>query len=117
MVDDLLAALALEHADAMLARNRGIVRSNLTVLDGWVAEAPRISYVKPAAGTTALLRFDARMSSELFCTRLLEAEGVLFVPGSAFDTEGVVRIGYANDPAVLTAGLERTSAFLATLDA
>ncbi len=117
MVDDLLAALALEHADAMLARNRAIVRGNLAVLDGWVAEEPRISYVKPAAGTTALLRFDAPMLSEAFCTRLLEAEGVLLVPGGAFDTEGVVRIGYANDPEVLTAGLERTSAFLARLDA
>ncbi len=117
MVDDLLAAIALEHADAMLARNRAIVRGNLAILDGWVAEEPRISYARPAAGTTALLRFDAPMSSEAFCTRLLETEGVLFVPGSAFDTEGVVRIGYANDAAVLTAGLERTSAFLARLDA
>jgi aspartate/methionine/tyrosine aminotransferase len=115
MVDDLLAAIALEHADAMLARNRAIVRANLAVLDGWVAEEPRISYVRPASGTTALLRFDAPLSSEQFCTRLLEAGGVLFVPGSAFDTEGVVRIGYANDPEVLVAGLERTSAFLATL--
>ena len=115
MVDDLLATIALEHADAMLARNRAIVRRNLAILDGWVAEEPRISYVRPAAGTTALLRFDAPMSSEAFCTGLLEAEGVLFVPGSAFDTEGVVRIGYANETAVLTAGLERTSAYLATL--
>jgi len=116
MVDDLLASIALEHADAMLTRNRAIVRANLAVLDGWVAEEPRISYVKPAAGTTALLRFEAPMSAEVFCTRLLETAGVLFVPGGAFDTEGVVRIGYANDPAVLTAGLERTSAFLAALD-
>ncbi len=115
MVDDLLAALALEHADAMLTRNRAIVRSNLAALDGWVAEEPRISYVKPAAGTTALLRFDAAVPSEQFCTRLLESEGVLLVPGSAFDTEGAVRLGFASDPAVLTAGLERTSAFLATL--
>lgn len=117
MVDDLLAALALEHAGDMLVRNRAIVRGNLATLDGWVAEEPRISYVKPAAGTTALLRYDAPLSSEQFCTRLIEAEGVLLVPGSAFDTEGAVRIGYANDPAVLTAGLERTSAFLAALDA
>ena len=115
MVDDLLAALALEHAGGMLRRNRAIVRANLATLDGWVAEEPRISYVKPAAGTTALLRFDAPMSSEQFCTRLVEAEGVLLVPGSAFEVEGSVRIGYANDPAVLTAGLERTSAFLSTL--
>ena len=33
MVDDLLAALALEHAPAMLERNRAIVRGNLALLD------------------------------------------------------------------------------------
>jgi aspartate/methionine/tyrosine aminotransferase len=50
-----------------------------------------------------------------FCSGLLEAEGVLFVPGSAFDLEGCVRIGYANNPAILRDGLARTSAYLATL--
>ena len=117
VVDDLLAAIALEHAGEMLDRSRAIIRGNLASLAGWVAEEGRISFVKPAAGTTALLRFDAPVSSERFCTRLIVEAGVLLVPGSAFDTEGAVRIGYANDAAVLTAGLERTSAFLATLDA
>jgi hypothetical protein len=37
------------------------------------------------------------------------------VPGSAFDIEGAVRIGFANEPAVLTEGLERTSELLASL--
>ena len=117
MVDDLLASIALEAAAALLARNRGIVRGNLAHLDAWVAEEPRVSYVRPSAGTTALLRFDAPgLSSEAFCTQLLEAEGVLLVPGSVFDLAGTcARIGYANDPEVLVAGLERTSAFLATL--
>ncbi len=115
MVDDLLASIALEHADALLARNRAIVRGNLAMLDAWVAREPRVSYVKPRAGTTALLRFDAGLPSEAVCRRLLAAEGVLLVPGSAMDMEGWVRIGYANDPSVLREGLDRTSAFLATL--
>jgi aspartate/methionine/tyrosine aminotransferase len=115
MVDDLLAAIALEAHEALLARNRAIVRGNLAVLDAWVAAEPRISYVKPASGTVALLRLDAPMTSEAFCTGLLEAEGVLFTPGSAMDMEGYVRIGYANSPAVLRDGLARTSAYLATL--
>ncbi len=114
-VDDLLAAIALEHADAMLARNRAIVRGNLDLLDAWVAEEPRVSYVRPTSGTTALLRIDASMPAEELCLRLLEAEGVLVVPGSAFGIEGVVRIGFANEPSVLVAGLERTSEFLASL--
>jgi aspartate/methionine/tyrosine aminotransferase len=115
MVDDLLAAIALEHADAMLARNRAIVRGNLSLLDGWVAEEPRVTYARPASGTTALLRIDAPWPAEAFCERLIEAEGVLLVPGTCFDIEGTVRIGYANDPTVLTAGLEATSRFLASV--
>jgi aspartate/methionine/tyrosine aminotransferase len=114
MVDDLLATLALEHAPAMLDRSRRIVRGNLALLDAWIAEEPRISYVKPRSGTTAFLRYDRPgVGSEAFCTALLEEEGVLLVPGAAFDREGYVRMGYANDPDVLVAGLERMSAFLA----
>jgi aspartate/methionine/tyrosine aminotransferase len=114
MVDDLLATLALEAAPAMLERNRAIVRGNLALLDAWIAEEPRIGYVRPRSGTTAFLRYDVPgLSSEAFCTGLLEAESVLLVPGEAFDIEDHVRIGYANDPEVLVAGLDRMSAFLA----
>ena len=115
MVDDLLASIALEAHEALLARNRRIVRGNLATLDAWVAAEPRITYVRPTSGTTALLRLDAPMTSEAFCTSLLEAEGVLFTPGSAMDMEGYLRIGYANSPDVLRDGLARTSAYLATL--
>lgn len=115
MVDDLLAAIALEHRDAILARNLAIVRGNLATLDAWVASEPAISYVRPRGGTTALLRYDADLPSEELCIRLLEAEGVMFTPGSALDAEGYLRIGYANHPDVLAEGLGRTSAFLATL--
>jgi aspartate/methionine/tyrosine aminotransferase len=114
MVDDLLASIALEAHDALLARNRGIARENLAMLDTWVAAEPRISYVRPAAGTTALLRYDAPLDSEAFCLRLLETEGVLLVPGSAMDAEGYLRIGYANETGVLRDGLARFSVFLAS---
>jgi aspartate/methionine/tyrosine aminotransferase len=115
MIDDLLASIALESRGALLARNRAIVRENLATLDAWVTREPRISYVKPRSGTTALLRYDMDVPSEALCLRLLEAEGVLFTPGSAMDVEGCLRIGYANNPAILREGLERTSTFLATL--
>jgi aspartate/methionine/tyrosine aminotransferase len=115
MVDDLLAAIALEHASAILRRNRAIVRANLATLDAWATGEPRVDYVRPTGGTTALLRFDARLPSETFCIRLLEGVGVLYVPGSALDAEGMVRIGYANDPAVLADGLAHTSLALATI--
>ncbi len=115
MVDDLLAAIALEHTDAILARSRAIVRGNLAVLDAWVADEPRIRYVKPRSGTTALLRYDAALTSRDLCVRLVEETGVLLTPGSAMEVEGSLRIGYANDPAILREGLARMSGFLASL--
>ncbi|BCS31703.1 aminotransferase [Luteitalea sp. TBR-22] len=115
-IDDLLAAIALESRDAILARNRHIVRTNLAVLEAWVAAEPLISWVKPRAGTIALLAYDLDMSSEAFCLRLLEETGVLFTPGSAFGVEGTVRIGYANNPTVLADGLREVSGFLRRLE-
>ena len=116
MLDDHFASIALEHRDAILARNRAIVRENLAILDRWVAEEPAISYVKPKGGTVALLKYDFDLPSRDFCVRLLEAEGVMFTPGSALDMEGYVRIGYANNRAVLEEGLPRVSRFLRTLN-
>jgi aspartate/methionine/tyrosine aminotransferase len=117
MIDDHLASIALEHRDALLARTRRIVRTNLAVLDRWVAREPAVSYVRPQAGTTALLKYAADIPSRELCVRLLESTGVFFTPGSALEMEGFVRIGYANSEAVLVEGLARTSAFLKGLQA
>ncbi|EEE36563.1 aminotransferase, class I and II [Rhodobacteraceae bacterium KLH11] len=115
MIDDHFAALALEHHDKVLARSHAITRSNLALLDDWVATEPRISWVKPRGGTTALLHYDLNMPSHAFCVKLLQETGVMFTPGSALGLEGCVRIGYANTPSVLRDGLAKVSEFLAKL--
>lgn len=115
MLDDLFAAIALEHADAILARSRTITRENLAVLDAWIAGESRLSYRKPSSGTTALVKIDVPMTSREFCVRLIEEKGVMFTPGSVMEMEGYVRIGYANNIDVLRQGLAATSEFLAAL--
>jgi aspartate/methionine/tyrosine aminotransferase len=112
VLDDWLAALALEHAPALLARNRGIVRANLAALDAWVETEPRASYVKPRSGTTALVRIDGAAPSEDWCTRLLDVTGVLVTPGSAMGMDGHIRIGFGNSPAAFVPGLAALSQFL-----
>lgn len=111
-VDDLLACVALENKDAILARSHRITRTNLAVLDTWVAGRDDIRYVRPASGTTALLRYDSPIGSYEFCTRLLERTGVLFTPGAAFGIEHTVRIGFADDTEALRTGLHLVGAFL-----
>lgn len=114
VVDDTLATLALEHAGTILERNRALVRANLTTLADWVEAEPGIDWVKPRSGTTALLRYDLPITSRELCVRLLQETGVMLTPGSALDTEGYLRIGYANNPQVLADGLPLLSDFLAT---
>ena len=113
MIDDHFASIALENRAAILARNQDIVRTNLAIVDAWIAKEPAISYLKPKSGTTALLKYDLPMSSREFCTALIEQTGVMLTPGSALDMEGYVRLGYANNRSVLEAGLGRLSEFLA----
>ncbi|MGI9595190.1 MAG: aminotransferase [Acidimicrobiales bacterium] len=113
MIDDHLATLALEHADEILARSRAITRTNLAILGDWVDGEPRLSWVRPASGTTALIRYDLDLPSREFCLRLLTETGVMFTPGSVLDVEGAVRVGYANRTEILVEGLRRTSRFLA----
>ncbi len=115
MLDDYFAALALEHGEAILARSRRIASENRAMLAGWIAGEPRMAWVAPRAGTTALLKYQAPLSSEELCVRLLDQTGVLLLPGSAMDMEGYLRIGYANRADILRAGLGRISAFLARL--
>lgn len=116
MLNDLLASFALENRDAILERNHGILRGNLALLDAWIEKEPRLSYVRPKSGTTAFVRVDTETPSWDFCVALLENTGVMFVPGSAMDCEGYVRIGYANNRDVLVEGLARVSEFLSRAD-
>lgn len=112
-LDDHFAAIALESADRILERSRRITRTNLAILDAWIAQEPKITYVRPRSGTTALLRFDLDMPSADFCRALQSETGVMLLPGSALDMEGWVRIGYACDTEVLKQGLGLVSDFLA----
>lgn len=112
MIDDHFAALALENRERILERSKSITRENLAVLEEWVEAEAGISWVKPLSGTTTLLKYDLPMTSDEFCIKLVQETGVLFTPGSAFDMDGYVRIGFANTPSVLKEGLERVSDFI-----
>lgn len=116
MFDEALAAVALRNADKVLERNRGIVRENLAILDRWVQSEPRVSYVKPRCGTTALVYYDYDLDSVTFCTRMYHETGAFVTPGACFEEEKSMRVGYANDKEILTAGLAAVSAFLRILE-
>ena len=57
------------------------------------------------------------LSSVEFCNRLLDAEKVAAVPGSAFGAEGYLRLSYATSDEVIKKGIERLARFCQTLKA
>ena len=114
MIDDHFATLALQNSERILDRSRSITRGNLVILTAWIKDQPKLSWVAPSSGTTALVKYDYPVSSRQFCVELVKTTGVMLTPGSALGKEGYVRIGYANNPEVLKQGLQRMSAFLAT---
>jgi aspartate aminotransferase len=55
------------------------------------------------------------LTSTQFADRLLEEELMAVVPGSAFGSEGYIRLSYATSDQVITQGLERLARFCAKL--
>ena len=112
LLDENIAALALKHYDKIIERNKTAIKQCAALLDNWVKQQKHISYVKPYAGTTALLYYDFDMTSKELCDRLAKEKGVFLTPGFCFETEHCFRVGYCKNPEMLKQGLEKISDFI-----
>ena len=110
---EMLAAAALKHRDKLLERSRKIVRENLQILDNWVSSEPHVSYVKPKAGTTALVYYDLDIPSYEFCEEMYKKTGAFVTPGDCFEVPHSMRIGYAYGKQDLIDGLKAISEYIA----
>lgn len=111
--DEMLAAAALKHSDKLLERSRKIVRENLQILGDWVGSEPHVSYVKPKAGTTALVYYDLDIPSYEFCEEMYKKTGAFVTPGDCFEVPHSMRIGYAYGKQDLIDGLKAISEYIA----
>ena len=114
--NDLMATYVLRHKKQVLARNRKLVMSNLQIYQEWIANEERASVVIPQAVSTSFPKLDVPVDIHQFCEQLLADQGVLLVPGDAFDTPRHVRLGYCAPQATLTEGLRRLSMALHQYD-
>lgn len=111
--DEMLAAAALKHSDKLLERSRKIVRENLQILDDWVSSEPHVRYVKPKAGTTALVYYNLDIPSYEFCEEMYKKTGAFVTPGDCFEVPHSMRIGYAYGKQDLIDGLKAISEYIA----
>lgn len=109
---EVLALIGLRAREAVLGRSRAIVAANLDRLDAFFeAWADRFTWVRPRAGSVGFPRLTVPgVGIDDFAAALVEAEGVLLLPGSQFGFGGNhFRIGFGRTD--LPVALDRLEAF------
>ncbi len=83
---EILALIALRARRAVLARSHAIIGENLQDVDRFLARwSHRMDWVRPHAGCIGFPRLLDDEAVEQFTDRLVRQEGVLLMPGSAFN--------------------------------
>jgi aspartate/methionine/tyrosine aminotransferase len=117
-LSDALTQIAIEHRDAIVARNHAIVNENLAVAETWFAEnSGLVSWTPPRAGLLALLKYELNVPSQELSDRLAGEYSVMLAPGAAFGYEGYLRIGIGQRPDLFREGLFRTASCFRDLKA
>ncbi|HUP54255.1 MAG TPA: aminotransferase class I/II-fold pyridoxal phosphate-dependent enzyme [Methylomirabilota bacterium] len=111
---EVLAIIGLRARDTVLARSRGIVAANLERVDAFFEAWPdRFSWVRPGGGSIGFPRLTVPgIGIDDWAAGLVEAEGVLLLPGSQFGYGGNhFRLGFGRTD--LAEALERLDAHAA----
>ncbi|MBI4563114.1 MAG: aminotransferase class I/II-fold pyridoxal phosphate-dependent enzyme [Planctomycetes bacterium] len=107
-LSDFLALIAVKHRPQLIERACRIARKNFQVADAFMqSHAELFHYIPPRAGLLMFPRLKRTRDSVAFCRDLIKEQGVLLVPGQAFEKEGYIRMGYGDDIELLQEGLER----------
>lgn len=116
-INDRLARIALapDRRRSLLARTRGIIRTNYPLVRHWIERQAGLSHVAPEAGAIVFVKHQHPFPSSELAERLREERGVLVVPGDYCDMDGYLRIGFGSDPEYLSSALTQVGEFLAAV--
>ncbi len=109
---EILALIGLRTADVVLARSRAIVDANMSRLDAFFETwADRFTWVRPRGGSVGFPRLTVPgVDIDAWAADLVEAEGVLLLPGAQFGVGGNhFRLGFGRTD--LPVALDRLEAF------
>ena len=98
-VSDYLACRAIEEREQLLPPILADIRTNIGRMGSFVANTPGWQWTKPDGGVVAFPAYGAPIDSVAFARTLAEQYGVFVLPGSAFETEGHIRINLGQPPA------------------
>jgi aspartate/methionine/tyrosine aminotransferase len=92
---EILALMALRARDTIVARNLGIIRSNIAEMGRFCNDFTHLFYWRPPrAGSIAFAEWMGSGNVDEFCKAVLDQQEVMIVPGNTFDVAGnYFRIG------------------------
>lgn len=105
----MIATQVLESAPKIMARTDARISAGRAVVEAWLAQESRVSWVPPSAGASGVLRLPKLVQDHAFVELLRDEHDVLVVPGSFFDAPGTVRLSFGGDPTQLQRGLDALS--------
>ncbi|SGZ56576.1 CIC11C00000001901 [Sungouiella intermedia] len=106
ILDDAMAAVALENVESILARNHELCQRNLAHIDKFIEASKGLAqWVRPRGGSTCFIRINGVDTMEL-AEDLAENHATLVVPGEVFGKPGSIRIGFGNSEEGVKLGLE-----------
>jgi aspartate/methionine/tyrosine aminotransferase len=116
-INDRLPRVALTPAvrTRLLARTQTIVRTNYPIVKDWIASRDGLEHAAPDAGAIVFVRYRHPITSEALANRLRDDLSVLLLPGSHFDMDGYIRIGFGSEQAYLAKALSIVGGFLDAL--
>ncbi|TQV88385.1 aminotransferase class I/II-fold pyridoxal phosphate-dependent enzyme [Aliikangiella coralliicola] len=113
-----LALIVLNNRERILARNRSLLRENLSELEKFFADYPSLfEWAAPDGGCIAYPKYIGRGTVESFCHKLVNEYGVLLLPASIYQSELLdapidrFRIGFGRSK--IKEGLSQFRRFLA----
>jgi aspartate/methionine/tyrosine aminotransferase len=112
---EILAIVALQNRERILARNHRLIRRNAARAARFFGERRRLfDWLPPRAGSVAFPRWKGEGSAASLCRDVLDRKGVMIVPGTMFDVPGHIRIGLGR--ANFAAALRRFGEYLRERD-
>lgn len=107
ILDDYVAAVALQNVDRLLERNHQICQKNLDLLLAFIDQHnDKLSWVRPRGGSTCFVKLNVSTTSMEFAEKLIQKYQTLLVPGEVFGMPGWLRIGYGNSTHDISEGLK-----------
>jgi aspartate/methionine/tyrosine aminotransferase len=102
---EVLVELALRHSDELIGASRELIRSNLPLLDEFLARRHGMfDWTRPSAGPIGFPRVRGVGDVRAWCEQIATEAGVLMLPGEVYGCPEHVRLGFgrANLAAAIT---------------